>query len=168
MTSNGISSKMSLPSALPRAPRRRKSSSKRSWMLSPSVSISSSKPCRRRMKVSFSRCRGNYGRAPVPICTKRRTSTRKPCTTSDVERVASPPPEQSFDIGEFHLDIGRPAVVALACPRGAFHLTQKGVHLVRRQSPAGTNRMMAGHGGEHVIEPALKRGERAIIFTEHV
>ena len=42
--------------------------------------------------------------------------------------------------------------------RRFLHLAQKRVHLLGPQAPAGADRTVAGHGGEHMIELALERG----------
>ena len=40
------------------------------------------------------------------------------------------PPEQALDIGEFELDIGGAAMIALAGIRRCFHLAEQCVHLI--------------------------------------
>lgn len=42
-------------------------------------------------------------------------------------------------------------MVALIGPFGAFHLTQKRVHFVQRQTAIGTNRAVARHGGQKFV-----------------
>ena len=42
--------------------------------------------------------------------------------------------------------------------RRPLHLAQKRVHLLGPQAPAGADRAVAGHGGEHMIELALESG----------
>src|SRR3990167_1236280 len=54
---------------------------------------------------------------------------------SDFFWGASAPAEQSLDIGELQLDIGRSAVIALAGIGRRLDLTQEGVHLGRFQPP---------------------------------
>ena len=42
--------------------------------------------------------------------------------------------------------------------RRFLHLAQKRVHLLGAQAPAGADRAVTGHGGEHMIKLALERG----------
>jgi hypothetical protein len=53
----------------------------------------------------------------------------KAITSNEIDPNPSLPAEQPLDVGEFQLDAGRPAMVALAGARRAFHLAQQRVHL---------------------------------------
>ena len=66
---------------------------------------------------------------------------------------ASPPSEQSFDVGELQFDVGRAAVVALAAVGRCFHLAQQGVHFVLVQAAAGADGAVTGHGRADGVEP---------------
>ena len=55
-----------------------------------------------------------------------------------LSRRLARPPEQPLDVGLLQLDIGRPAVDALARMRRALHLAQQRVHLVDPQHAART------------------------------
>ncbi len=57
-------------------------------------------------------------------------------------------------------------MIALAGAGRALHLAQQRVHLLRPEAPAGAHRMMAGHGGEHTIEPPLQRRAGAAVLGE--
>ena len=70
----------------------------------------------------------------------------------------SPSPEQLLDIAELQFDEGWAAVVALAGVGSGFHLTQQGVHFFGTQFAAGADGVVAGHGGEHVVDAVLDAG----------
>ena len=53
--------------------------------------------------------------------------------------------KQLLDVGQLQLDIGRAAVVALAGEGRPFHITQKTVHFLGCQSPAGPHAAVTRH-----------------------
>src|SRR6266567_1849109 len=73
------------------------------------------------------------------------------------------PAEQALDVGEFELDVGRPAVVALAGVRRLFHLAQQRVHLLGLELASGAHRAVAGERRGDMHEPALER-QRLVPF----
>ena len=65
---------------------------------------------------------------------------------------ALPASKKAFDIGEFELDIGRSAMIALPGMRRRFHLPEQGVHFFAVQASAGSHGAMTGHGAANVFE----------------
>ena len=74
--------------------------------------------------------------------------------------------EQLFDIVELQFHIGRPAVVALAGARRAFHLAQQGIHLVAVEPAPRPHRMVAGERREDMIEAALQARHIRLVLGE--
>src|SRR6476660_9324172 len=91
-------------------------------------------------------------------------TTRSLC--SSATRADLPPSEQPLDVREFHLHIGRPAVIALTGIRDSFHLAQERVHLGGLEPAACAHRTVAGHGCRDVQKTALQR--QGIVPFRHV
>ncbi len=63
-------------------------------------------------------------------------------------------------------------MIALAGPRRDFHFTQQRIHLLGAERAARAHRIVAGDGGEPMVEPALERlmavlGERVFGEVAH-
>src|SRR5439155_6574856 len=71
----------------------------------------------------------------------------------------SAPAEETLDIGESELDIGRAAVIALPAMRCRLHFAQQRVHLGVVEAAAGAHAAVAGERTADRLEPLLQ-GER--------
>ena len=57
-------------------------------------------------------------------------------------------------------------MIALAAAGRALHLTQKRVHFTGVKTAAGAHRMVAGHRGQHMIEPLFERRRSALVLAK--
>ena len=72
---------------------------------------------------------------------------------------ASAPLEQLLDVGELELDIGRAAVIALAGEAASPPCRAAARSSLGIEAASGAHAAVAGHGGEHMVEPLLRRRE---------
>src|SRR5215469_6959152 len=88
-------------------------------------------------------------------------SYASPPRSEDGERCATGMPggllaaEQALDVGELELDVGRPAMIALAGIGCRLHLAQERVHFLRSEAAPRPHRPVARHGGGDMQEDAL-------------
>src|SRR5579883_1807869 len=82
----------------------------------------------------------------------RPTRRRFPSPTSD--RLS--PAEQPLDVHELELDVGGPAVIALAAVGRRLHLAQQRVHLGRREAASGAHAAVAGERAAELLELLLE------------